>query len=181
MKKVLVSIVLIMALALTPSILDAKTGRDHNSAMKGLKRLKIAERMLFSAKGILRHKDSLGLTDKQESALRKMSEKYYEYEVRQKAEVKIAKMKLQSYLREDRIDRARVASKVKKISGMMAEMQIERINHRLDVKKTLTKDQLKKIEELRKTRRKRMFKKQYMMKRERETREKARMKYRKNV
>ncbi len=100
-KKFVVSLILLVAFVLTPSVLDARTGRDHMKAMEGMKRLRVAERVLFSVKGIMRHKEALGITEKQERVLRDMSEKFYEYEVRQRAEVKMClRMKLHSYLRD---------------------------------------------------------------------------------
>jgi Spy/CpxP family protein refolding chaperone len=121
--------------------------------------IRMAENNLFPAHMLLRFKDEIGLDDAQVGKIEKMQEIYRESAIRSQADVKVKNMKLQSYLKSDQINRKKLETMIRDIAKLKTDMQIDRMNYLLDVKNILTKEQIAKIEEFKKTRREQRMKK----------------------
>ena len=121
--------------------------------------IRMAESNLFPGKMLLKFKDEIGLTEKQEQKISKMSEMFQEANIRANADLKIQEMKLKSYIKKDNIDRKKMEKMIRDIAKFKTDMQIDRMNYLLDVRNVLTPEQIKKIEALKKEKRQKWMKK----------------------
>lgn len=120
--------------------------------------IRMAERNMIPARMLLQHKDELGLTDTQVSKIESMQTKFQEASIRGNADVKVKQLKLQNYLKSDKIDRKKLEQMIRDVAALKTNMQIDRMHYMLDVKSVLTAEQLKKIEEFKTQRRQKWFK-----------------------
>ena len=118
----------------------------------------MAEKNLLPARMLLRFKDEIALTAEQVSKIEKMNEAFQEAFIRRQADVKVQELKLNSLLKEEKVNRGKMEKLIRGIAKMKTDAQIDRINHLLDVKAVLTADQIKKIDEFKRTRMKRRMK-----------------------
>ena len=135
-------------------------GRNRRQGVDMMKHsrfgIRMAEKNLFPAKMVLKFKDKLALTEKQVNALESMQQSVQEATIRAKAETKIQELKLQSYLKQNKINRKKMEKMIRSIAAMKTNMKIDHMNYLLDVKAVLTAEQVKKIEEFKKRRRRGM-------------------------
>jgi Spy/CpxP family protein refolding chaperone len=120
--------------------------------------IRMAEKNMYPAKMLLRFKDEIGLTGQQVGKIEKMRTLFQEAAIRRKADIKIQQMKLQNYIQKDKIDRKKMEHLIRGVAKMKTDMQIDHMNYLLDVKSVLTADQLKKIDEFKKKRRRQRYK-----------------------
>jgi len=90
----------------------------------------------------------LDLTAAQKAAIHDISIALRKDEIKKRAELKIASMEFQEYLRTDSVDMGAVESQVKKIEGFKTAMMLNTIKAREEIKSKLTPDQRKKFIEL---------------------------------
>jgi len=125
--------------------------RGHRGMMKHSRfGIHMAEKNMFPAHMLLRFKDEIGLSEAQVGKLEKMQEQFEEKSIRSKADVEVKQMKIQSYLKNDKIDRKVLEKMIRDTATLKTDIQIERMNYMLDIKSVLTADQLNKIETLKK-------------------------------
>ncbi len=117
----------------------------------------MAEKNLYSCRMLLHLKDQISLSAEQIKKIEKMQAAFAETQLRGKTEVKVQKMKFDTYLKGDNIDRNKLAKLVKSVAALQTNLQLDRLNFLLDVKSVLTADQVKKLEELKKKMRHRAF------------------------
>lgn len=165
------SIVLVVAffLAAASLTLDAAPRPDMTKHMKF--RIPMAEQNLFPARILLRMKDEIGLTDKQIAKIEEMRTARREASIKRKADIELMELKVKTYLKEGKIDRGKLEKLIRQAADLKTGMQITHINHLLDLRELLTKEQLEKIDELKKNRRS-------MRHKSREDRQKTRRKLR---
>jgi Spy/CpxP family protein refolding chaperone len=150
--------ILIMAIMLVfvfGSLLDAKP-RSQMMRHSGFN-LRMVERNLLPARMLLRMKAEIGLTTSQVNKIEKMQLDYKEFVIKSSADVKLIGLKMKTEFNADKVNRVKVINLIKKIASLKTEMQISRINYLLDVKSILTKEQMVKIDTLRKNRRTNMM------------------------
>ncbi len=85
----------------------------------------------------------LDLNDDQLVKANKLKNSYKKVAIKQKAEIKIAKVELQELLTEDKVDLKKVERKIKAIYDMKAELKVYRITEMENFKKLLTPEQKK--------------------------------------
>jgi Spy/CpxP family protein refolding chaperone len=112
--------------------------------------LHMAERNLFPCVILLQMKDEIGLTKEQVDKIEKIQGTIQENSIKRQADIKILELKLANSLQADKADRAQIEKSIRDISKLRTDMQIEHINHLLNIRDVLTPDQVKKIEELKK-------------------------------
>ena len=112
----------------------------------------MVEKNLLPANMLLKFKDEIGLTTDQVSKITKMQDGYRETAIKKQADIKILELKLGSYMKESKIDRAKMEKMIRDIGKMRTDSQIEHINYLLDLKDILTAEQVKKIDEFKKNR-----------------------------
>jgi Spy/CpxP family protein refolding chaperone len=119
--------------------------------------MRMAEKNLYAGKMLLHLKDKIGLTADQVNKIEKMQTAFAEAQLRGKTEIKVQKMKLDTYLKGNKIDRNKMAKMVKSVAALQTSLQLDRLNFLLDVKSVLTAEQIKKLEEFKKNMRHRAF------------------------
>ena len=112
--------------------------------------IRMAEKNLFSPRVLLRAKDEIGLTADQVAKIEKLHLAYQESSIRGKSEVNVLQIKFDAYLKNDKINRAKVEKMIRDISKLRTDMHVDHINFLLDIRSILTPEQIKKLEELKK-------------------------------
>ena len=135
----------------------------------------MAEKNLFPANLLLRVKDEIGLTQEQTNKIEKMEGIYQESAIRKQADIKIQELKFHSYLRGDQIDRSKMEKMIRTIAKMRTDSIIDHINFLLDLRDTLTPEQIAKIEDIKKQRMHKMMRHRKTGRRDRCMRMKERM------
>ena len=90
------------------------------------------------------------MTEDQVAAIEKMRTAQKENRIQREADLKVLQLEFDSYLKEEKINRAKLEKMVRKIAQLRTDMQIETINHLLDLRELLTAEQLSKIDEFKK-------------------------------
>ncbi len=98
-------------------------------------------------------KAELGLTEAQQADLRKAAEGAKRDRLRKTTDLKIAKMDLRSLLRADKVDEKAVAAKLAEAQAAEGALMKLRVDTVLAMKRILTPDQQKKLEQMRAARR----------------------------
>ena len=117
--------------------------------------LYMAEKNLFSGRLLLRMKDDIGLTEDQVAKIEKLGEMHHESLIKRNADIKVLELKFNSYLKEEKVNRAKLEKMIREIAILRTDLQVEQINHLLDLRELLTTEQLAKIDELKKKMRRR--------------------------
>lgn len=117
----------------------------------------MAERNLFTARMLLKMKDDIGLTAEQAAVIEKMQTAYKANQIKKNADIKTLRLKFDTYLKEETINRARLEKTIREIAKLRTDMQIDNINYLLDLRDQLTAEQLARIGELKKEMRHRRY------------------------
>jgi len=141
--------ILLVALVLVISNLQAAPGSPQMSRHMKYG-IHMAEKNLFSGRMLLKMKDEIGLTEDQVAAIEKMRTAQKENRIQREADLKVLQLEFDSYLKEEKINRAKLEKMVREIAQLRTDMQIETINHLLDLRELLTAEQLSKIDEFKK-------------------------------
>jgi Spy/CpxP family protein refolding chaperone len=146
-KKTLALLMVLVMFGAMSWVLDARQG--PGDMMKRMRMgIRLAEKNLFPAKVLLRMKDRIPLTEDQVQQIEKMRMSVDEYIVRANADIKVQDMRLDSYLKGDKINRSEVEKMVRNIAKMKTDLHVAHINHLLDLRDLLSEEQIKKIEEV---------------------------------
>lgn len=135
--------------------LEAENGWGGQRMRHGIR---MAEQNLFPVHMLLRFKAEIGLTDAQVKEIEKIQVKHHELAIKQSSEMKLKGLKLGTLLKEEKVNRSAMEKIIREIGMMRTNLSIERLHFMLDVKNVLSKEQIQKIEELKKEMRNRRFK-----------------------
>ncbi len=102
----------------------------------------LAEKNLFEAGFILKMKNKISLSEKQELKIETIMMAYQESCIRNGAEIKIRELCLASYIKSDQIDKAVMAGYIREISGQKTDWVVRYFNYLLDLREILTTKQL---------------------------------------
>ncbi|MCX6581698.1 MAG: hypothetical protein NT166_16125 [Candidatus Aminicenantes bacterium] len=127
----------------------------------------LVDKNLFPAPILLKHKDDIGLTAEQVGKIEKMQVQQQESFIKRQADISVKELKLGAYLKEDKIDRGKMESMILEIGKMRTDLQVQHINHLLDLKDLLTAEQLKKLESFKRDRMGQRMEKRMMRMKER--------------
>ena len=94
-------------------------------------------------------KDQLGLTEAQQTDLRKATENARRDRLRKSTDLRIARMDLRSLLRDEKVDEKAVAARLAEASAAQTALLKLRVDSVLAMKRILTPEQQKKFAELR--------------------------------
>jgi len=154
-KKVIGSTLILFMLLVCNANLEAENGRRGQRMGHGIR---MAEQNLFPVHMLLRFKAEIGLTDAQVKEIENIRLKHHELTIKQSSEMKLKGLKLGTLLKEEKVNRSAMEKVIREIGMMRTNLSIERIHFMLDVKNVLSKEQIQKIEELKKEMRNRRFK-----------------------
>ena len=101
--------------------------------------------------GLLCQKDELGLTDEQESELKKLKSSSQKAKVKRHADIQILKIEIQELLDEKTVDKDAVYAKLEEIGKLRTTKAKNCIDTKLTARKLLTAEQLKKWEAVKKS------------------------------
>lgn len=175
-KKLIILSTAVLMLVSFHMTLSAKAGQMRQYKMMRHARFGImmAEKNLFPAFILLKHKEEIGLTQDQVTKIEKMQELQHETFIRKQADIKVKELKFNSYLKEDQIDRGKMETMIREIAKMKTDVQIAHINYLLDLKNLLTPEQVQKLEDFKRERmHQRMDKRKFRMKERMEKRERV--------
>lgn len=149
MNKKIIFFLLLLMLGLT---IRAQGGSKSSLALiHNLKfGLHMAENNLFEARLILRLKSEIGLTGEQEQKIENMMLGHEEAVIRRASDIKVLELKFASLLKNNRIDRREMEKMAREIGKIKTDLQVDHLNYLLDVRDTLTPEQIQKIEILKK-------------------------------
>lgn len=157
MKKVIVLIVASLILVSMTVTLDAQQRRHPRMMRHAGFGMQMVEKNLFPPHILLKMKDEIGLTEAQVSKLDKMQQANQEQTIRAQADIKVQELKFKTYMKEDKVNRAKMEKMIRDISKMKTDQVVSKVNFLLDVKSLLTPEQLDKIEKLKKERMKHLM------------------------
>ncbi|MCX6558649.1 MAG: Spy/CpxP family protein refolding chaperone [Candidatus Aminicenantes bacterium] len=148
-KKIVIFLVLLIALGLA---VQAQANKKMWPNMLGNLRfgLYMAENNLFEARFILRLKSEIGLTPEQEQKIEDMLLANEEATIRRSSDIKVLELKFAALLKNNRIDRREMESMARAMGKLKTDLQVDHLNYLLDVRDTLTPEQIQKIEKLKK-------------------------------
>lgn len=126
--------------------------------------LKMVEKNLFPAKMLLKFKEDIGLSESQIKKIEKMELDFQKYVIKNSADAKLIGLKIKAEFNSDKVNRGKVTDLIKKVAAVKTEIVVNRINYLLDIKSVLKKEQIEKINSLKRERRSRWMKKRKMMK-----------------
>ncbi len=163
-KKIIILLITGLMLAMAYFTMDAQMmpQRMMEHARFGIM---LVDKNLLPAPVLLKHKDDIGLTAEQVGKIEKMQVQQQETFIKKQAEINVKELKLGTFLKEDKIDRGKLEGMIQEIGKMRTDLQVQHINHLLDLRDLLTADQLKKLENFKEDRmRARMGKRMMRMK-----------------
>jgi len=143
-------IFLLIMFLLLGSLSQAQNGKRLLPNMLNSMRfgLHMAENNLFEARFILHLKTEIGLTSQQELKIENMMLAYEESAIRRGSDIKVLELKFASLLKGNRIDRREMEKMVRETAKMKTDLQIGHLNYLLDVRDTLSPEQIQKLEKM---------------------------------
>jgi len=141
---------LLIMFLLLGSLAQAQDGKRLPPNMLNSMRfgLYMAENNLFEARFILRLKTEIGLTSQQEVKIENMMLAYEESAIRRGSDIKVLELKFASLLKGNRIDRREMEKMVRATAQMKTDLQVGHLNYLLDVRDTLSAEQIQKLEKM---------------------------------
>jgi Spy/CpxP family protein refolding chaperone len=148
-KKIVMLPVLMIVLSLA---VQAQADKKMWPSMLGNLRfgLYMAENNLFEARFILRLKSEIGLTPAQEQKIEDMMLANEETTIRRSSDIKVLELKFAALLKGNRIDRRVMEDMARAMGKLKTDLQVNHLNYLLDLRDTLTPEQIQKIEKLKK-------------------------------
>ncbi len=123
---------------------------DHKDSSKYKKwSASLAEKDLFCGRTVLKYKEELGLSREQIKKIENLMLAHEEQSIRAGAEVKIGGLRFATYVKSEKVDRKEIEKLIRELSQKKTACMIEYMNYLLDVRETLTEEQLRKIKSLR--------------------------------
>lgn len=148
-KKTISLLILLVLLSVMSQAQDSK--RRWPNMLNNLQfGLHMAENNLFEARFILRLKSEIGLSAQQEQKIENMMLAYEESAIRRGSDIKVLELKFASLLKNNSIDRREMEKMARDMGKLKTDLQVDHLNYLLDVRDTLTPEQIQKIEKLKK-------------------------------
>ena len=110
----------------------------------------LSDMNLFSGRAILRAKDDIGLSQKQQEKIEDLMLSFEEYAISQGAAIKIKELRLARYLKSASLEREQLEGFVREISKMKIDFSVGYLNYLLDLRATLNQDQQHRLAAIRK-------------------------------
>ncbi len=92
-----------------------------------------------------RMKKKVGLSDEQIKKIEEINLKFHKQLLEKREQIQPRNLKLRRLLLEKEIDLDDVGELLREVSGLEAEIRLDRIKHRIEIEKLLTEDQKKKM------------------------------------
>jgi len=154
MNRKTLSLALVGALLLTMTASAEARNRPRLQRMQLLKNLRfglhMAENNLFEGRMILRMKDEIGLTAEQVKRIENMMLSQEETAIRRQSDLKVMELHFAALLKNDKVNRKEMERMARDIGKFRTDQQIGHLNYLLDIRDTLSAEQIGKLEQLKK-------------------------------
>ena len=108
----------------------------------------LTDNNLFDGRMVLKIKDKIGLTGKQEEKIENLMLEHEAFSIRSSGEIKIKELRLAVYLRAGKTDRKEMEMYIREISKIKTDMIVHYVNYLLDVRDALTPRQLEILKQM---------------------------------
>jgi Spy/CpxP family protein refolding chaperone len=108
----------------------------------------LTDRSLFDGRLILKFKEEIQLTARQESQVEDLLLAFETVSIRSNAEIKIQELKFASRLKERAVDRQQIETLLREISSRKTDLLVAYIHYLFDLKEILTPEQMEKLKEI---------------------------------
>jgi Spy/CpxP family protein refolding chaperone len=148
-KKTVFLLVMLLLLGSMSRAQESQRPRPNMNMLNSMRfGLYMAENNLFEARMILHLKAEIGLTAPQEKKIEDMMLAYEENAIRRGSDIKVLELKFASLLKGNRIDRSEMEKMAREIGRMKTDLQVGHLNYLLDVRDTLSAEQVQKLEKM---------------------------------
>jgi Spy/CpxP family protein refolding chaperone len=148
-KKAIFLMIMVLLLGSMSQAQDSNRPRPNMNMLNSMRfGLYMAENNLFEARFILHLKAQIGLTAAQEKKIEDMMLAYEENAIRRGSDIKVLELKFASLLKGNRIDRREMEKMAREIGKMKTDLQVDHLNYLLDVRDTLTAEQIQKLDKM---------------------------------
>ena len=108
----------------------------------------LTDNNLFDGRMLLRIKDKIGLTGKQEEKIENFMLEHEAFSIRNSGEIKIKELQFAAYLEAGKTDRKEVEMYIREISKIKTNLIVHYMNYLLDVRDVLTPQQLETLKQM---------------------------------
>jgi Spy/CpxP family protein refolding chaperone len=108
----------------------------------------LTDNNLFDGRRLLKMKDKIGLTGKQEERIENLMLKHEAFSIRNSGEIKIKELQLAAYLKKGKTDRKEMEMYIREISKIKTNFIVHYMNYLLDVRDVLTPQQLETLKQI---------------------------------
>jgi Spy/CpxP family protein refolding chaperone len=108
----------------------------------------LTDNNLFDGRMLLRIKDKIGLTGKQEEKIENFMLEHEAFSIRNSGEIKIKELQFAAYLEAGKTDRKEVEMYIREISKIKTNLIVHYMNYLLDVREVLTPQQLETLKQM---------------------------------
>lgn len=108
--------------------------------------LQMIENNLFEARMILRFKAEIGLNAEQVKKIEDMMLAQEEQGIRRDADIKVLEVKFAALMREPKVNRKEMEKMLRQLGQLRTDLQVDHMNYLLDVRGTLTAEQIAKLD-----------------------------------
>lgn len=108
----------------------------------------LTDNNLFDGRMLLKIKDKIGLTGKQEEKIENLMLEHEAFSIRNSGEIKIKELQLAAYLKVGKTDRKEMEIYIREISKIKTNLIVNYINYLLDVRDVLTPQQLETLKQM---------------------------------
>jgi Spy/CpxP family protein refolding chaperone len=108
----------------------------------------LTDNNLFDGRMLLKIKDKIGLTGKQEEKIENLMLEHEAFSIRNSGEIKIKELQFAAYLEAGKTDRKEVEMYIREISKIKTNLIVHYMNYLLDVRDVLTPQQLETLKQM---------------------------------
>lgn len=108
----------------------------------------LTDNNLFDGRMLLKMKDKIGLTRKQEERIENLMLEHEAFSIRNSGEIKIQELQLAAYLKTGKTDRKEMEMYIREISRIKTNLIVKYMNYLLDLRDLLTPQQLETLKQM---------------------------------
>jgi len=108
----------------------------------------LTDNNLFDGRMLLKIKDKIGLTGKQEEKIENLMLEHEAFSIRNSGEIKIKELRFTVYLKAGKTDRKEMEMYIREISKIKTNLIVHYLNYLLDVRDVLTSQQLETLKQI---------------------------------
>ncbi|MGD2088822.1 MAG: hypothetical protein PVH61_21765 [Candidatus Aminicenantes bacterium] len=150
--RMMIFFICLVVLCAGPFVLVNAQPQDRPGKDQAFKRKRhlsfLTNNNLFDGRLLLRIKDKIGLTRKQEERIENLMLEHEAFTIRNSGEIKIKELQLAAYLKKGKTDRNQMEMYIREISRIKTNLIVKYMNYLLDLRDLLTPQQLETIKRM---------------------------------